>query len=760
MFVRFKCFFMAATQLGSSAFMMPMVILLMAILMIVGSAALAQAANSFGLSTKQGYDNMALEGARSGIEYARVHYKNDSPCYNPQGSSPVETVSSGQSGGTYKVTFQVEPVVPAGTTFSPCGSYTVKVTGRVYTPATSSTPRTSKSLQLALVPNAAVAGSGQATAGSGAGSNVNAQLNTFTSGGKTIVFGVMANAKAAYNQSPNYFVCFDLSKPKDPNNSNNIDAQACDGTGNGTASLKANSYIDSNMMAGDSLASSSTGIGGAFNAAGTGGGTNLFLTDNNNSGYFDRETGNYYVNVHRTNSPASNRTDANTDIGWLCVNISTAGAKNCGFRKAGNLAPAFSGTVAAAAPQSMFISTVYKESGSGGGRIKRIYALAGKDVPSGSKRKVYCWDITNTVGAGNACSGQPYQTNLPDYLPDQHQFGAAYGPYGITGYGSSFNDDGNSKVYWTINYSTYSTPNYLRNTSCYSDWGYYYPCQYWTGGGSQKTMGARIDCFDTSLSTPGPCFNGTDANNFLNGQNVLPGSGDQITIDALFMNRLYGDNANTGGNGWVGLTAAPFFWRNTSLAVGGLCQLTHPDVVSHQFMRKPLACYNLGNGTLQTSPPANLASAINSMNGDLSLMISAETSNRLYSPYVIIDSLYVALGMDTKCSGNPPDANWCPGFKRSRGFCYDWAANQPCSQWTNSYGFGSGVVTWDNLSASGSSNQNNPGVSQFVVDRTCINVSTFLGASLYSINRSNGLYPVSNGGNNVGCAPSGPSFIF
>lgn len=699
------------------AFMMPMVILMMGVMMIVGTAALSQATNSFNLGLRQNYGNIALQAAESGIEYASVRYKNGCSTWIPSDSSVGEFSYINDSSLGYKVTLQVVPNITLDST-SACGNYNADVIAKVYVPASSTTAKYAKTLKTSFSRTGSASAS--SSTGGGAGVNVNAQLNTFVVGGHTFVFGVMGNTKAAYGLNPSYFICLDQSKTYSVNN----DSQACEGSNNGgTGTMAANTYLDSSMLYNvpTNLVSPATGIGGSYTGSGTG--SNLFMVDG--TSYFDKAAdgtnGNFYFSVQRTPASGTTPTTVNTDAGWACVNISASGIKNCGFRKVGNIAPAFTTNVFAG-PQWMFTATTYKAG--------KLYGISGTaKTNSTTKDRIYCWDTTTNPQA--VCAGQPYLSNLPDYLPSQHQF-FDYGPYGFYAWGTPYPNDvtpDNGKIYWTGNYSTYSNPHWERQI--------YYPPWHQTNlEGSQYNIGSKIDCFDTTLATPGPCFTATDTSNYLNGQNTLPYSNAAATIPGLITNNLvhgadyFYNYAPFYSIAYLGFTSSPFFQRNAAGTPTGLCQSTQQDQAMHIIGRAPLLCYSLTTGQSQTFP-ASLNAAIQY---DYTLGTSAETKTKIYTPYTINDTLLVSLGLDwTKTD----TFNWQPAIKRSRGFCFDWTIQAVCSGW----GGGTGIVNWAGppVPATLSSNAN-PGVFSFTVDGSCLNASSIYGASLFTVYQSDGTY--------------------
>ena len=707
---------------NQQAFMMPMVILMMGIMMIVGTAALSQASNSFNLGIRQNFTTIALQAAESAVEYSSVRYKNSCSNWWPNGNFEGPYINDPAL--NYRVTIINAPKDPSGNAMTvnvtnSCGNYDADITAKVYVPASSTTAKYSKTLKTSFSRTGSASAS--STYGGGAGVNINAQLNTFIISGHVFVFGVIGNSKAAYGQNTGYLICLDQSKTYSVNN----DSQACDGSGNGTATLAANTYIDSNMLNTNNLTSPATGIGGSFSATGSGTGSNLFMVDG--SSYFDKaadgSNGNFYFSVQRTPPSGTSPTAANTDAGWACVNFSVSGIKNCGFRKVGNIAPAFTST-AASVPQWMFTATTYKDG--------KLYGISGKEKTPNQKDRIYCWNITQNA----VCSGQPYKSNLPDYLPDQHQF-FYFGPYGFYAWGSPYPSDitptnsNSSKIYWTGNYSTFSNPWWL------SAWGGGWPWYQLHNFGSQHDLGSMIDCFDTTLATPGPCFNSVDSLNFLNGQNTLPFSNSQSTIVGWITYQL-----TAGADYWdyyglmysygnLGFTASPFFQRNTTGTPNGLCQSTQQDHIMHNIGRVALKCYNLTSGQSQTVP-AGLDPPIHY---DYTVGISAETKDKIYTPYTINDALLVSQNLDWTKNGDT--INWSPAILRSRGFCYDWTTQSVCSGW----GGGTGIVTWAGPPVPPTLNLNaNPGVFSFTADGGCLNASSVYGASLFTVYQSNGTY--------------------
>lgn len=115
----------------SEGFIMPTIIILMVIMSTVAYATLIQANNGYNLSYKEAYIQMARSASKSAIDYAQEQFDN-SNCGNYSGTP--ETDLTGSSNNRYKITMQTDVT---GT--SPDGfEKTIKGTGRVYLPKTSS----------------------------------------------------------------------------------------------------------------------------------------------------------------------------------------------------------------------------------------------------------------------------------------------------------------------------------------------------------------------------------------------------------------------------------------------------------------------------------------------------------------------------------------------------------------------------------------------------------------------------------------------
>jgi type II secretory pathway pseudopilin PulG len=113
-------------------FLMPTVIILIAVMSSVAYATLIQANNSLNLSYKQSYIQMAREASKAAIDYSQEQFDNAS-CGNYNGTA--ETTLTGPTNNRYKITMQ------ADVQSTSADGYEKKVigTGRVYLPKTSST---------------------------------------------------------------------------------------------------------------------------------------------------------------------------------------------------------------------------------------------------------------------------------------------------------------------------------------------------------------------------------------------------------------------------------------------------------------------------------------------------------------------------------------------------------------------------------------------------------------------------------------------
>lgn len=115
---------------GQSGFVMPTVIMLMAIMSIVAYAALMQSSNSLNLAYKQTYIQMARTASKAAIDYAQEQFDN-APCGAYTGTTEQTLVENSR----YRVTFKVEVVSTSADGYEKV----IKGTGSVYLPKLSAT---------------------------------------------------------------------------------------------------------------------------------------------------------------------------------------------------------------------------------------------------------------------------------------------------------------------------------------------------------------------------------------------------------------------------------------------------------------------------------------------------------------------------------------------------------------------------------------------------------------------------------------------
>lgn len=111
---------------------MPTIIILMVVMSTVAYATLIQANNGFNLSYKEAYIQMSRAASKSAVDYAQEQFDN-SNCGDYSGTA--ETDLTGPTNNRYKITMQAEVTGTSTDGFEK----TIKGTGRVYLPKTSST---------------------------------------------------------------------------------------------------------------------------------------------------------------------------------------------------------------------------------------------------------------------------------------------------------------------------------------------------------------------------------------------------------------------------------------------------------------------------------------------------------------------------------------------------------------------------------------------------------------------------------------------
>jgi hypothetical protein len=111
-------------------YVMPTVIMLMAIMSLVAYAALLQSNNSLNLSYKQAYIQMARTASKAAVDYAQEQFDN-ATCGNYTGTTEQELASNLR----YRITFKAEVV----STSADGLEKTIKGTGSVYLPKLSAT---------------------------------------------------------------------------------------------------------------------------------------------------------------------------------------------------------------------------------------------------------------------------------------------------------------------------------------------------------------------------------------------------------------------------------------------------------------------------------------------------------------------------------------------------------------------------------------------------------------------------------------------
>jgi len=120
----------SANEVREPGFVMPTVIMLMAIMSIVAYAALMQSSNSLNLAYKQTYIQMARTASKAAIDYAQEQFDN-AACGVYNGTSEQTLVENSR----YRITFKDEVVSTSGDGLEKV----IKGTGSVYLPKLSTT---------------------------------------------------------------------------------------------------------------------------------------------------------------------------------------------------------------------------------------------------------------------------------------------------------------------------------------------------------------------------------------------------------------------------------------------------------------------------------------------------------------------------------------------------------------------------------------------------------------------------------------------